>query len=346
VTGTEVARRTPQQLVIDSVRKDEFLREIGYALPENVPAKRFVRAAVTAVLQNPALAEAQPDSIIQALLRSAQDGLLPDGREAALIVFNTKDGKKAQYLPMIGGYRKIAAEYGWSLRTSVVYEKDEFDFELGLDPRLEHRPVRPGAEQGEPIAAYAVARHKHFPTEFEVMTKAEINKVRASSRSSDVGPWEDWTEQMWEKTAGRRLFKKLPLGERDTERVARVIQAEELGLGEASDLLYGPAKTEAEVQISPAATEPGEDGNEKPSASDDFEGDEPPEPESGFKAPDLSKQTVAAGLVVVTFGRHAGRTIEQIYEDDPGYAKWLTTDSVTDQKIKSAAERYVAGRSA
>src|SRR5207237_7307297 len=137
----------------------------------------------------------------------------------ALVMF----GQKAVYMPMIGGFRKIAAEHGWKLRTAVVYANDRFDFELGMEPKLVHVPVRPGKERGEKIAAYAVGTHREHGTEIEVMYADDVEKVRQVSRSKDSGPWRDWPERMWEKTAGRRLFAKLPLGERDQERIRRVL---------------------------------------------------------------------------------------------------------------------------
>ena len=150
--------QTPAQALVRVVQRDDFRGEIAKALPDGVSVDRFQRAAVTALLQSEAIAEADFGSICQSLIRCAQDGLLPDGREAALVVYNTKtkvDGrdvwtKKAQYLPMIFGLRRIAAEYGWTMDTRVVYEADEFDYELGMEPRIVHRPARPGGPLRQP----------------------------------------------------------------------------------------------------------------------------------------------------------------------------------------------------
>src|SRR3990172_5252788 len=74
-----------------------------------------------------------------ALLASEAMGLMPDNREAALVPFKGK----AQLVPMIAGYRKIAAEYGWTIYTAIAYEADLFEYELGLDVRFRHAPARP-----------------------------------------------------------------------------------------------------------------------------------------------------------------------------------------------------------
>jgi recombination protein RecT len=120
--------------VIDTIRSAKFKQEIQAALPESVSPDRFARVAITALLQNPSIQNASRESVLNSLLRCAQDGLLPDGQQAALVMFQNK----AQYMPMVGGYRQIAAEHGWSLRTFLVYENDAFDYELGPNPLITH----------------------------------------------------------------------------------------------------------------------------------------------------------------------------------------------------------------
>jgi len=238
MTSQALEQRTPAQDLVARVRGEEFQSQLALALPEGVRQERFVRAVATALLDNPDLADPEKverASVFQSLLKSAQDGLVPDGREAALVIF----GRKAQYLPMIGGMRKIAAESGWTIRTAVVHEADEFEVELGVDPRVRHVPVRPGSDPGDPIAAYAVGAHGDGRREVEVMTVDEIEQVRAVSRAKDRGPWVDWWSRMAEKTVGRRLFAKLPLGDR--ERIERVLEAARMEPADSAAALYGPS---------------------------------------------------------------------------------------------------------
>jgi phage RecT family recombinase len=263
MTSQELEQRTPAQVLVAGVRSDTFKQQIGMALPPTVTPERFVRVAVTAIQQNADLAEADHDSIIRSLIRCAADGLLPDGREAALVIFNNKVKtptgdqwvKSAQYMPMIGGFRKIAAEFGWTLRTRVVHANDDFEYGLDtetLDEKLVHRPARPGTDRGALVAAYAIAAHKDGRREVEVMYGEDIAKARGVSRAKDRGPWVDWEERMWEKTVGRRLFAKLPLGELD-ERVTRILEASDTEPVEAARLIYGPPRTETPAAL-PART--------------------------------------------------------------------------------------------
>lgn len=333
---------TPEQAVVAQVRDPRFLEQVQAALPEGMPASRFVRATVTALLENPDLTGAQPRSLFQAVLRSAQDGLLPDGREAALVLFKQKGEAqpRAQYLPMIGGYRKVAAEHGWALRTAVVYEADEFEYELGLEPRVVHKPPPVGTMRGEPVAAYAVGRHQGTgAVEFEVMTAADIAKVRRTSRAKDHGPWVEWPERMWEKTVGKRLFKKLPLADR--ERVRSMLDADELAPAKAEELVYG--------ELPKALTGGSAEGNGegRVTAAPD------PTPEAagtvqkeGPAAPYTGEEPAQGGVAALPsehvlpeeFTRYAGKTLGQVAEaGDAEYLEWLSSDAISDAELRSAA---------
>lgn len=209
--------KTPMQQVLSAVRSDQFLNQVANALPGNVTPERFVRCAVTAIQQNPGLITADRDSLFQSIVKSAQAGLLPDGREAALVEVKIKGEAKVQFWPMVGGYRKIAAKHGYTLVADVVRQGDYFDWSR-VPPRLEHRPTH-GQERGEPIYAYAVAfdRDWRFVTAPVVLDVNEIEKIRAVSRAakSEYGPWVNWWDRMACKTATRRLFNELPLGDLD-----------------------------------------------------------------------------------------------------------------------------------
>lgn len=216
----EVATRTPTQELIAQVRGDQFLQEVEKALPGGILAERFVRVTETAIRQTPELVTVDRASLFQSVIRCAQDGLLPDGREAALVIFNDRrEGKKAQYLPMIGGYRKIAAKHGITLNAFVVFAKDEFEYTLGEDPHVHHKPPKLGEDRGLPIGAYAVATYSdgRMVCPPEVMDKAAIEQVRDVSRAKDseYGPWVKWWDRMARKTVARLLFKQLPLGDLD-----------------------------------------------------------------------------------------------------------------------------------
>lgn len=225
--GTEVARRTPMQQVLETYSDEKFVAKVAAALPEDVSPQQFVSVTLTAIRRTPELITAEPDSLYTAILRCAQDGLMPDGREAALVIFKEQGTPKAQYMPMIGGIRKVAAEDGFTLNAHVVYENDQFDYELGARAWVKHKPAPLGTDRGQARGAYATAADANgqLVADPEVMDVAQIEHVRSKSKQKDGHAWKnDWPE-MARKTVARRLFKSLPRGRQVSERVDRVIRA-------------------------------------------------------------------------------------------------------------------------
>lgn len=230
--GAELERSRSEQLAW-KLREDETTRrEIAAALPETVSLERFTRAARTALIQTPELANADETTLFQSLVKCAMDGLLPDGREAALVIY----GQKVSYVPMIAGVRKAVGEYGWTIHTHAIYANDAFEVDQATDHPT-HRVTL--GDRGDVVGAWAIARHRdgRHPV-IEVMDKAAIEKRRAVSKSKG-GPWSQWYAEMAEKSVGHRIAKKLPLDPIDQQRVARIIDAAELDPAAAAAALYG-----------------------------------------------------------------------------------------------------------
>lgn len=185
--------------------------EFDAVLPPQIPAERFVRTAITAVQQDPDLLRTDRRSLLGACMKAAQDGLLLDKREAALVIFKSQSGPQAQYMPMVAGILKKVRQSGQisSISAHVVYERDEFDYQLGDDERIHHKP-NILQDRGRPVAVYCIARTIDGGAFREVMSVAQVEKIRARSRSANKGPWvTDWDE-MARKTVVRRLSKYLP----------------------------------------------------------------------------------------------------------------------------------------
>lgn len=201
---------------------DKMEGQFSAALPAHIPVERFKRVVMTAIGGNPDLLNADRASLFESSLKAAQDGLLPDGRDGALVVYNVKvkgkDGerdryiKKVQWMPMIAGILKKVRNSGElvSIGAHVAYEKDSFFWRQGDDEQIEHTPYIDG-DRGKPRLAYAIAKTKDGGIYREVMTFAEIEQVRAVSRAKDSGPWTQWWGEMARKTVLRRLAKRLPM---------------------------------------------------------------------------------------------------------------------------------------
>ena len=369
----EIAQRNPVQELVAVVRSDDFIGQLQLALPETVSARRFARIAVTAIQQTPDLALCSRDSIAQALLRCAADGLLPDGREAA-IVKRGKQDPKASYMPMIGGYRKTLADYGWALRTRVVYANDEFAY-TEEPPAIVHRPLLVG-DRGDRVAAYAVATDIHGRRLQIVLLPAEIAKRRAMATTPKV--WDAWTDQMWEKSAGRALFDEIPKGEVDLDRVARLVAADRAFEKAEEDpvaALYGrrddgtpaippPKDPPAPPPVDAVASE--SDGGPLPgsgtggSSQQAAAGDAHEDASSGVTAAvpgpeavedgdwvEISEETIEkAAQVKVPGGAFKGKTLAQVAADEAG-EEWLLSQLRTlapDHKYRAAIEVFVEHR--
>lgn len=204
---------------------EERNAEFVNALPSHIKPEYFQRATLTALAQNPKLLNVDRRSLFNALIKCAQDGLIPDGRQAALVIYKTKDdrGTIAQYLPMVAGIRKLVQQSGEITRfdQQVVHEGDDFEYELGDQPHIRHRPKLDAPPGRRAIAVYSVAQWRDGSLSREIMTVGEIEKVRASSRAAHEGPWESWWDEMAKKTIAKRHAKTLPMSPDAAEALAR-----------------------------------------------------------------------------------------------------------------------------
>lgn len=218
--SSAVQVKQPNPLVALHDQMEKRTEQFQAALPAHIPVERFKRVILTAIQNNAKLATADRQTLWNSAMKASQDGLLPDGREGALVIYNTKikvDGKDVwieavQWMPMIAGIRKKVRNSGeiatWDAH--VVYEKDAFEYQLGYEPMINHKPYLQG-DPGKVIAAYSVATLKSGEKSCEVMTVWQIEKVRAISKSKDRGPWVDHYSEMCRKTVARRHSKVLPM---------------------------------------------------------------------------------------------------------------------------------------
>lgn len=208
--------------------------EIAKALPSHIKPEKFQRVVMTVVQQTPDLLGADRQSLLASCMKCAADGLVPDGRDAALVIFNTKNKgggweKRVQYMPMLAGLLKRARNSGEiaGIVVNVVHRNDHFvQTPDNFDRPIQHQPPKLGEPRGEPIGAYALVKLRDGTIMHEVMDRDEIERVRAVSRAKDSGPWVQWWDQMARKTVFRRLSKYLPMDAETEDMIRRDEEAE------------------------------------------------------------------------------------------------------------------------
>lgn len=216
---TAVAQSTKQPTtLLGMVRSPAFQKQMALAMPKNMTPDRLTRIVMTECRKTPALMKCAPESFYGAVLQCAALGLEPGSALGHCYLLPFGNGKDKQGRPnaqLIIGYRgmiDLARRSGQivSLQAYCVHEQDTFNYKLGLDPDIEHIPASV-ADRGKITHVYAVAKLKGGGVQFEVMSRAEIEKVRASSKSGNSGPWSNHWEEMAKKSVIRRLFKYLPV---------------------------------------------------------------------------------------------------------------------------------------
>jgi len=240
VTGTKPA--TVQQLLTDPRVKSQ----IALALPQHITPERLMRVALTEVRRTPALAKCKPESLLAAIMQCAQLGLEPGGGlgHAWLIPFK----EEAQFIIGYRGMIDLARRSGQilSIEARAVYEADTFHVSFGLEPDLTHEPAWDAADRGPLRFVYAVAKLKDGGFQFEVMSRAEIEKVRAQSKAGNNGPWVTHFEEMAKKTVIRRLFKYLPV----SVELARAVTLDEAAeRGEQGSVIDADCVVEPDTEV-------------------------------------------------------------------------------------------------
>lgn len=203
---TTIAEKKPKT-IFDVIQAGA--KQFATALPKHINTDRFVRIAITTIRQNPKLAQCSQESLLGALMVSAQLGLEPGTLgQCYLIPYGRECQFQIGYKGMIELLRRsgqLKDIYAYS-----VYENDDFEITYGLDRNLIHKPNL--ANKGNFLGCYCVAILKDDTRAFEYMTKEEIEThAKKFSKTFGNGPWKTDFEAMAHKTVVKKMLKWLPL---------------------------------------------------------------------------------------------------------------------------------------
>lgn len=205
---------------------NQMIADFAKVLPSGIAAEKFCRFAITHIKSSPDLMACSTASIMSETMKAAQDGLLLDGREAALVKFNSNEGSRenpkwvaaAKYMPMVAGILKKVRNSGElaSIVANNVYEaeykSDKFAYWIDEQgEHIRHNPMIVG-ELGDIVLTYAFARTKSGDLYVEVINSAQMVAIKGASKAAKTGPWAGAFEpEMRKKSAIRRLCKRLPM---------------------------------------------------------------------------------------------------------------------------------------
>lgn len=196
-----------------------------------IDVKRFIGTAKTSIQNHndkKSLEKADRESLFNAIMLAATDGLVPDNREAALVVRNTNVGSKDKpeyklivgYMPMVQGLIKLARNTGEVLDIDgyVVHEKDTFSFQRGTAAIPFHdvdKAIVPNGwfgNRGAPIGVWAFVKLTNGEIKVVMLPKERIDRIATRSKiAANYNPstgkdWEEW----WIKAAIRNVLKRCP----------------------------------------------------------------------------------------------------------------------------------------
>lgn len=171
-------------------------------------------------------ANRNPKSVLLSMINVASTGLTlnPANAYAYLV---PRDGQIVLDISY-KGLIKIATDSGsilWA-RADIVYQDDSFIYR-GPATVPEHTADAFKLDRGPIVGAYCIAKTKEGDILTEVMSIAELEKIREKSsayvkgKEGRKGPWEEWFEQMAKKAVIKRASKTWPYTD---DRLANVIE--------------------------------------------------------------------------------------------------------------------------
>lgn len=214
---TKVATVDPKQPVgtVKNLRQviSQQWKTIAAVLPAHFQNDRFGALVVSCAARTPKVLSCTGLSILDAMFQAASLGLEINAAtgEAYLLPFK----EKAQLIPGYKGLVKLAIQSPEvsAVEVRLVYEGEKhFRVHYGTDSRIEHEPDFEVERTPDTVKfAYGVAKMRNQGVTFEVMSRKQLDAIRARSKSKDDGPWVTDREEMYRKTVARRLCKYLPM---------------------------------------------------------------------------------------------------------------------------------------
>lgn len=202
----------------------EMQRQLTTFLPKDVPIDRFTEVVMMALRDKPELLDANRETFYDSCLTLAKRGLLPDKKEAALVVYNVNIAakgqppryeKRVQAQPMVEGIIKEMGKAGVLAYAVSVYANDAVEIWNDDDGQhVKHIPIM-FKPRGERVGAFAAGKLPNGRTYVELMNMEELEKIALRSKQAyngqRGGTWKSDPERMEQKSCLHRLRRRIPI---------------------------------------------------------------------------------------------------------------------------------------
>lgn len=194
---------------------------VAQVLPKHLTAERVISMAATTIAKNPKIADCSPASLLGSVMQASILGFPPV--EALGYCYFVPYKKQIQFQIGYKGLIELARRSGKikMVYAEVVREGDVFNVEMGLSPKLEHKPV---FDSSKPMTyVYAVCHFSDGGYNFVVLSRSDVERLRMRSPMQDAAPSGAWLtdyDAMAKAKALKQLAKYMPLNIDQQEAVA------------------------------------------------------------------------------------------------------------------------------
>ncbi len=227
--------------ILGLLSSDKVRRAMSVRLGRIFSVDEMIAMVATSIRQSPLLAKCDPMTVVGAVMECAQVGLRLDRTlgQAYLVPFYSSK-RQCYEAQLVLGYRGMItmaehAERVLAVRAKIVYAKDRFVYEEGLDPILEHKP-HDGRDRGNPTHVYSVVHKADGLSIPYVMPWWKIEDLRDAQLKRGNTIWGTHTEEMGLKTTIRRGLKYHPLAPAQ-QRLANLDELAEEGVEQDLDII-------------------------------------------------------------------------------------------------------------
>lgn len=273
-TTTEAPRKT----ILEWLRDPAQQAQIAAALPSVIPADHFIRMVTTVIKHSPDLQVCTTTSLLGACMHAASLGLEPGPLEHCYFLpfrDNKANEMRVQFILGYKGMIELARRSGQlsgTVEVMTVRQGDDYEFELGLEPILRHRPAE---VKGETICYWGLARFVEGGFYMREVWPWEIDEHRARSSAPNSPAWRNDFDSMAHKTVVRIMWPLLP----KSTQMARAVQTDGAVIASFDQVRNDAVDTTAQdVTAQDRAEEPPPAGESPPA-------DRPPSDESTTEPP-------------------------------------------------------------